>query len=173
MRFILAFFIILFSATSTYAADVYADGTVVVWENGSNLGPVQRHTGSNKTHAGIVLYEGKQAWVYEASRPNVHRYTIEQYIKRIEDAHKTLPNLGVYFLQPEKPYTANQLHKMKQYANSQIGRPFGIQSYMLGRPMQTVHCCEYVGHILEQSGRFKALGPRETPKTIFDKASKL
>ncbi len=174
MRFILAFFILLFSLTATsYGADNYANGTVVVWENGNHLAIVQRHTGSNKTHAGIILYEGPQAWVYEASRPDVHRYTIEQYIKRIDEANRALPNLGVYFLQPKKPYHVAQLRAMKEYADSQLKRPFGMSSYMTGRPTATVHCCEYVGHVLERSGRFDALGPRETPKTIYDKASKL
>jgi hypothetical protein len=173
MRLLLFILILSFNFVTTGFSEEFPDGTVVVWENGNYLGIIQRHTRSNKTHAGIILYDGPQAYVYEASAPDVHRYTIETYYKRIEDAHKKHPKLGIYFLTPKTPYTAAQLAAMKRYAHSKLGSPFGIKSYMTGRPMNTMHCCEYVGNILSQSGRYTSLGPKETPQTIFEKASKL
>jgi len=173
MRLFLLAIVLLLSLAATAIGADYANGTVVVWENGTYLNVIQRRTGSNKTHTAIILYEGKQAWVYEASKPDVHRYRINEYVRRIDAFHKKMPDLGVYFLEPQTPYTYVQLARMKQAADSQLNRPFSVRSYVLGRRLNTVHCCEYVGDVLSQSGRFRTIGPKESPKTIFDKASKL
>jgi len=173
MKHLFCVIILLFGIFTSAFAEDYPDGTVVVWENGNMRSIVQRQTGSNKTHAGIVLYEGTQAYVYEAAKPDVHRYTIEQYERILDQYHKKFPDLGVYFLKPRTPYTTAQLQAMKKYANANLGRAFGVRSYMTGKPQVTIHCCEYIGNILYCSGRYHNLGPKETPKTIFDKASKL
>lgn len=173
MRLFLYTLLVFFCSVALATAKDFPEGTVVVWENGNFLSVIQRQTGSNKTHAGIILYDRNQAYVYEASKPDVHRYTIEEYIAGIKEMHKKLPKLGIYFLEPAKPYTAVQIAAMKKYAHGQLGRKFGVQSYMVGRPLKTIHCCEYIGNTLAQTGRFKTLGPRETPKTIFEKAKKL
>ncbi|MFA6325467.1 MAG: hypothetical protein WCX46_04545 [Candidatus Paceibacterota bacterium] len=148
-------------------------GTVIIWENGNYLDAIRNVTGSNLTHAAIVLYEKEVPLVYEASRPNVHRYSFKDYVKIIKDTKKRLPQFSVHFLEPSTQYTKEQLVSMKRYADSQLGRPFGVSSYLRGVPMQTIHCSEYVGHILASSGRVKTIGERETPKTICDKAKKL
>ncbi len=163
----------LFSSSNVVFAENFPDGTVVVFENGSYLNVIQRNTGGNKTHVAIILYDGKQAWVYESSKPNVHRYTMDEYFKHIEAIHKKIPRLGVYFLKPKIPYTPAQLTSMKRYANAQLGRKFAIKSYLTGRQTNTIHCSEYVGNILEKSGRFTNKGPKEHPTSIFEKASKL
>lgn len=165
--------LLLLGSASVAIAEDFPEGTVIVFENGNYLNIVQRQTGSNKTHAAIILYDGEQAWVYEASRPDVHRTTLEVYFKQIEALHKQLPKMGVHFLKPRTPYTPAQVAAMKRYAHAQLQRPFAMQSYMTGRPAKTIHCSEYIGNTLAQSGRFKTTGPRENPKTIFDKASKL
>lgn len=172
MRFLLCLMLLLASVTSTFGQELI-DGTVVVWENGNYLAVIRRQTNSSLTHAGIVLYEGKQAWVYEASQPDVHRYTWEQYQQRIVAEKKRFPSLVVHYLAPSKPYTDKQLAAMKSYANRCLGVKFGVKSYLSGKPTNTLHCCEYVGNILYCSGRYKTLGPKENPKTIYDKASKL
>jgi hypothetical protein len=174
MRLLLFILILSFNFVTTGFSEEFPDGTVVVWENGNYLGIIQRHTRSNKTHAGIILYDGPQAYVYEASAPDVHRYTIETYYQILDQNKKRFPKLGVYFLKPSKPYSPAQLAAMKRYANAKLGTPFSIRSYMTGKPTgNTLHCCEYVGNILSQSGRYTSLGPKETPQTIFEKASKL
>lgn len=151
----------------------FPEGTVIVFENGNFLNVVRRQTGSNKTHAAIILYDGTQAWVYEASRPNVHRYTLEDYFKNLDEMHRQLPRFGVQFLKPQAPYSPAQIAAMKRYAHAQLGRTFAMKTYMTGRPGPTIHCSEYIGNTLAKSGRFVTLGARENPKTIFDKASKL
>lgn len=172
MRFLFALILLLSVSASAFSQE-FADGTVIVWENGNFLGVMQRQTGSNFTHAGIILYEGTQGWVYEASAPDVHRWTVEQYKQRVEHERKSIPKLHIHFLPPSRPYTAAELASMKKYANECLGVPFSIQSYLKGRKLSTMHCCEYVGNILYSSGRYKTRGPKENPKTIFDGASKL
>lgn len=172
MRQLLCLLVLCF-ITSVGAAQDFVDGTVIVWENGNYLNLIQQQTGSNFTHVGIILYEGKQAWVYEASKPDVHRYTWEQYDKRVREQKKSLPKLQVHFLPPSKPYTETELASMKSYANKCLGFPFGVKSYLSGKRTNTMHCCEYVGNILASSGRYQTLGPKENPKTIYERASKL
>jgi hypothetical protein len=172
MRFLCSL-LVFFAIIATANGANPPDGTVVIWENGNYLGVVQRQTGSNKTHAGIVLYEGNQPYVYEASRPDVHRYPIQTYYDRITAAQKQFPKLRIHWIEPKTPYSPAQFHAMKTYANVQLGRPFGVQSYMLGRPLKTMHCCEYVGNILASSGRYSSLGPRETPKTLYERTPQL
>jgi hypothetical protein len=62
---------------------------------------------------------------------------------------------------------------MKKYANKCLGTPFAMRTYMTGKPGKTLHCSEYVGNILYSSGRYKTTGPKETPKSIYEGASKL
>jgi len=173
VRLFICVILLLLSSVNIAFGVNYPEGTVIVWENGTYLNAVQRQTGSNKTHVGIILYDGVQPWVYEASRPDVHRYTFQDYVKRVDILHKQLPKLRIHFLTPFTPYHPTQIVAMKRYAHAQLGRQFGLKSYMLGRPMATLHCCEYIGNILAQTGRFRTIGPRETPKTIYEKARKL
>ena len=173
MRYFLSLLIVCF-ATSICSAQKLVDGTVIVWENGNYLNIIQQQTGSNFTHVGIVLYDDEeQPWVYEASKPDVHRYTWKEYDKRIRLEYKQRPDLRIHLLPPSKPYTEKQLLAMKKYANRCLGVPFGVKSYLSGKPSNTMHCCEYVGNILSCSGKYKTLGPRENPKTIYEGASKL
>jgi len=173
MRHLICIIVLLFSVTSVALGEDFPEGTVIVFENGTFLSIVQRQTGSNKTHIAIILYDGIQPWVYEASRPDVHRTKLEIYFKQIEALHKQLPKMGVHFLKPKVPYSPAQVAAMKKYAHAQLGRSFAMQSYMTGRPAVTIHCSEYIGNTLSCSGRFVTIGPRENPKTIFEKASKL
>ncbi len=173
MKRFICILILLLSSVGVACAEDYREGTVVVFENGNFVSVVQRQTGSNKTHVAIILYDGAQPWVYEASKPDVHRYTLQQYFKHIDNLYKQLPRMKVHFLQPRTPYSPAQVAAMKRYAHAQLKRPFAMKTYMTGRPGPTIHCSEYIGNTLALSGRFKTIGPRENPKTIFEKASKL
>jgi hypothetical protein len=175
--FIFASLFILLSLSGVIYADKpgnnLKDGTVIVWENGNYLNHIQAITGSNKTHAAIILYEDGMPYVYEASRPDVHRYPLASYYEIIEEHYERLPKLKVYFIEPKKEYTKEELIKMKIYANDQLGRAFGVGSYFSRRSLITIHCGEYVGNVIGKSGRIDSLGPIETPKTIYEKANKL
>jgi hypothetical protein len=150
-----------------------ANGTVIVWENGNYLSPIREMTGSNKTHVAIVLYEENTPYVYEAARPDVHRYTLGQYLKILKETEQRLPRFIVHFLSPNIPYNNVELVAMKNFADSKLGKRFGVASYLSGRREITIHCSEYVGDILSASGRLQTKGSRETPQSIYDKATKL
>lgn len=147
------------------------DGTVIIWENGRYLDNIQQYTNSNKTHACIVLYDKGQVFVYEASNPDVHRHTWKRYIQLCNEAQKEFINLKFLFFEPTN-LSEEQLKRMKIYANSQLGRKFGVISFISGRPRNTIHCAEYVSNILKQTGNFNSFGPRETPKTLYNKLRK-
>jgi len=177
MRLLLFCLIVSISALACSAQDVrppaFPDGTVVVWENGTYANIVQRQTGSNKTHAAIIFNEGSRSYVYESSKPDVHRTEWEQYNQYMLEIQRKIPRMRVHYLVPRVPYTKEEVRAMKGYADAQLGRAFGMKSYMTGRPAETIHCCEYVGNILSFSRRYHTTGPRETPKSIYEKAVKL
>lgn len=168
---ILLFLPLFFLFSQICSAAIPPDGTVILWVNGRHADNIQHYTQSNKTHACIVLYEGEKAFVYESSNPQVKRYTWEQYVSVYQAAQKEFINLRFLFFEPGN-LTKNQLNKMKEYANKQLGRPFGVASFLSGRPRRTIHCGEYVGNILERTGQFRSFGPRETPETLYQKLKK-
>jgi len=174
MRVFVCWLIVLVSATACYGEEIlppaFPDGTVVIWENGTYLNVVQRQTGSNKTHAAIVFNEGNRSYVYESSKPDVHRIEWEKYSKYLWETKKQIPRLKIHYLVPRVPYSDEEIARMKAYADAQLGRPFGMRSYVTGKPSNTIHCCEYVGNILGLSSRYTTIGPRETPKHIYEKA---
>lgn len=151
----------------------FQDGTVIILENGNYLSLIRSYTNSNFTHVAIIFNENGVPYVYEASQPAVKRYKIKDYAKEINSNSNKFPKLKVHFLVPKKPYTKQQIIAMKAYADSQIGRKFGVNSYLTGKEQKTIHCGEYVSNILKVSGRFKSDGPLDTPKKVYEKASKL
>ena len=144
------------------------NGTTVVWENGSYSEVIRRHTGSHYSHVAIILNN----YVYEASKPNVHRYTLNEYAKIIDKERLTFPALKIHYIYPNVPFTTSQLIKMEMYAKSQLGRPFGVRSYLVKRPQATVHCAEYVDNILFRSNRYLGHGCMSTPEIIYNKVVK-
>jgi len=169
---VLVFIFVLLCTTTVLCQDIL-DGTVIVLENGNYLSIIQRQTGSDMTHTAIILYEDETPWVYESCNPDVHRYTLVQYQQQINQLSQTMPRLRIHYLQPSRAYTKAELVSMKRYANGSLGRPFGISSYITGKPQKTIHCSEYIGNILYCSGRYKTSGPKENPRTIYEGASKL
>ena len=55
------------------------DGSVIFWQGGLLVKPILKHTDSDLTHAAIVLYNGKEPFVYEAVPPRVHKVPLAEY----------------------------------------------------------------------------------------------
>ena len=151
------------------AAPELPSGSTIFIENGNYSRSVQMVTGSNLSHCAIIFKEGKQSWVYEAAQPNVQRHTLEWYFDWIKKTQKEKPSMQYFLLQPKKEFTQEELKKMFQYANSQVGRPYMAKGYWRNQPVTGTHCSQFVSEVLSQSERWQSMGDKESPLDLYNK----
>lgn len=148
------------------------DGTVIFWEGGLLVKPILRNTDSDITHAAIVLYRHDGPWVYEAVPPCVQRVPLADYqkmmAKRLRESRKPM---SWYIMQPMNSYTTHELVSMKVYADSQLGRPYMLRGWWKGREVRGIFCSQYIGDIVEQSGKIKSDNFHESPGSLRMKLS--
>lgn len=153
------------------------DGSVIFWKNGILMKPIFKYTGSDLTHAAIVLYVGSEPWVYEATLPRVHRLPLDTYLKRLEEKKQKLVwkrrDFSWFMVQPRRSFTASELRAMKQYANSQLGRRYMMRGWWKNREVRGIMCSQYVGNIVEQSGWIVSSRFRESPGSLHAKLTPL
>lgn len=105
------------------------DGSVVFWEGGLLANATFKHTGSDISHAAVILYIGKEPYVYEAVPPCVRKVSLAEYkVEMEEKVHGQRP-FAYFVMQPKKRYTTEQLKTMKAHAESQIGRPYMLRGW--------------------------------------------
>jgi hypothetical protein len=144
------------------------DGTLIFWDGGLLVRPIERHTGSTLTHVAIVL----DGYVYEATWPRVQRTPYTAYIAGLQ--HKAeLPywrrrNFSWVHIPPPK-YTSEQVAAMRAYAVSQLGRPYMLRGYLFNREVRGLHCSQYVGNMLDRAGVIQSENFNETPVSLYRK----
>jgi hypothetical protein len=74
-----------------------------------------------------------------------------------------------FVMQPMDRYTPSQLSAMKAHAESQLGRPYMLRGWWKGHEVRGIFCSQYVGNIIEQSGKIKSNQFRESPGSLHDK----
>jgi hypothetical protein len=89
--------------------------------------------------------------------------------EKLQEPRLQKRNLKWFFMQPVNSYTSRQLRDMKWYAESQLGRPYMLRGWWKGREVRGVFCSQYVGNIIEQSGKIKSNQFRESPGSLHDK----
>ena len=145
------------------------DGSVVFWEGGLLVKPIFNHTGSDITHAAIILYNGREPFVYEAVPPCVHKMPLAEYRQEMaEKVHGRRP-FTWFTMQPTVRYTTGQLTAMKKHAESQLGRPYMLRGWWKGHEVRGIFCSQFVGNVLDKSGRIEAGGVHESPGSLHDK----
>jgi hypothetical protein len=153
------------------------DGSVIFWENGFLVRPIERATGSDLVHVAIILYEDGIPYVYEATWPRVQKMTYVDYIQHLESIKQRphLIKLGFkwFILQPIEPYTFDQLDAMKKYARSQLGREYMMRGYWKNREVRGIMCSQYVSLIIAKSGRIKSANFKESPISLRKKIQDL
>jgi hypothetical protein len=146
------------------------DGSVFFWQGGLLVKPIFKHTDSDLTHAAIVLYNGKEPFVYEAVLPRVHKVPLAEYRRLMnEKVDETRRPMTWFVMQPMSVYTSNQLAAMKAHAESQLGRPYMLRGWWKGHEVRGIFCSELVGDIIERSGKIESGHIRESPGTLHDK----
>lgn len=146
-------------------------GSLIFIEHGMNV--IERVTDSTITHVAITVNEGGKIWVYESTPPKVRRVTLEDYYAEIqadneERQRKGKPQMRMWVMRPNKPYSKEKLGIMKSYLDKQIGKRYSILDYILKRPTEGYHCSELVAHALTHLGIIKCDKPcAESPKDVI------
>jgi hypothetical protein len=150
-----------------------ADGSVIFLQDGFLVNPIMRNTGSPIVHTAIVLYDEDKPYVYEATVPVVRRMPLDAYYRLLDDKSGKPFNIKRgfkwYVVQPCIPYTSQQLTSMKQYARSQLGRPYMLRGWWKNREVKGIFCSQYVGNCIEKSGRIVSANFKESPGSLFKK----
>jgi len=159
-------------APPLYDTDV-RDGSVIFWVNSRLVKPILRYTGSDITHAAIILYDKDQPYVYEAVPPRVHKVLLVEYLESLKQQAKK-PALEKrdfhwFLMQPLDRYAPGQLAAMKARAESQLGRPYMLRGWWKGHEVRGVFCSQLVGDIIARSGLIAAGGIHESPGSLHDK----
>jgi hypothetical protein len=140
------------------------DGSVLFWKDTFLVRPITRRTGSNLTHAAILL----DGYVWEAVPPAVHKVPIADYMVEMKNLKR-----GSYFvMHPTTPYTDLEVRAMVKYAESQLGRPYMIRGYGK-RLTRGIFCSQLIGDVLERSGRIESDGFMESPGSLYNKLKPL
>jgi hypothetical protein len=146
------------------------DGSVIFWRGGLLVKPILKHTDSDITHAAIVLYNGKEPFVYEAVPPRVHKVSLAEYRKLMnEKVHESRRPMTWFVMQPVDRYTRVELTAMKAHAESQLGRPYMLRGWWKGHEVRGIFCSELVGDIIERSGKIESGHIRESPGNLHDR----
>jgi len=146
------------------------DGSVIFWRGGLLVKPILKHTDSDITHAAIVLYNGRQPFVYEAVPPRVHKVSLTEYRRLMEEKVRNARRPMTWFvIQPVDRYTLGQLAAMKAHAESQLGRPYMLRGWWKGHEVRGIFCSQLVGDIIAITGLIAAGGIHESPGSLHDK----
>jgi hypothetical protein len=146
------------------------DGSVIFWHGGLLVGPILRNTGSDITHAAIVLYDGDdEPWVYEAVPPCVRKIRLSEYEKELQTQGQKRRDFSWFSMSPKIPYTVKQLTEMKKYAESQLGRPYMLRGWWKGYEVRGIFCSQYVGNTIERSELITSGSVRESPGSLYRK----
>jgi hypothetical protein len=165
--------VFLLLCSPAYAVDAFKDGTIIMWakNKGFFARAIKKHTGSNIIHASMLLYDGKnKPWVYESTAGGVQANPFDEHVEHLKVLSKKWPDLYIYVIEPINDYSPTELYNMKVYANSQLGRPYMLRGWWKMREVRGVHCSQYVGNILERSGRVRSKNYREAPIDVYKKA---
>jgi hypothetical protein len=156
-------FLLVYAVAPPRPSAAVKNGSVIFWRGGLLVKPILKHTGSDITHAAIVL----DGFVWEAVPPRVHKVPLAEYIKQME-AQSKHKNFTWFLMQPKKAYTDAESRAMLAYAESQLGRRYQLRGYWKGHEVRGIFCSQLVGDVLKTVG-YKSGGVRETPVALYKK----
>jgi hypothetical protein len=144
------------------------DGSVIFWSGGLLVGPISNNTGSLLTHVAIVFDD----IVYEATPPKVRKLKLSSYQTHLQQLSRSgfwqRRNFSWFNMQPIVAYTTSELEAMLAYAESQLGRPYRLRGWW-SNDLRGIFCSQYVGNVIEKSGRIRSLDNRESPGSLHKK----
>jgi cell wall-associated NlpC family hydrolase len=142
MRWLLPFLSLWMTVPA--AAEPLRDGDLVFHTSlSAQSAAIQRATRSPYSHVGMVLYRGKQAYVFEAIA--TVRYTpVADWIKRGKGGAYVLKRLA----RADEQWTPAALGKLKQVAKQFEGKPYDLA---FGWSDERIYCSELVWKMYQQA----------------------
>lgn len=114
----------------------------------------------NLNHVAITL----DGFVYEATWPKVKQTPLREWIVNYDYERG---RHSFFIMVPKKSLSQNQLDKMRNYANSELGRKYEARGLWQDRETKGTFCSKYVSEILEQGNIIKSIRHRETPQSLY------
>ena len=105
---------LLLLATLLPGAVEVPEGALLLLKNSNK--PVASWTGSDITHIAVVVHQGGQPWVYEATPAKVRQVPLPSYWRELAELNaRRQPKTTVLMLRPSESYSQDQIQLMKQY----------------------------------------------------------
>jgi hypothetical protein len=157
-------------ATLACSASPWDDGTLLFLENANSV--VKVATGGKIGHVAIIMHEGSQPWIYEATPARVRRVTPATYyeeLARINAKRDDDQKIRMLAVAPEQPYTDAESKAMREFLSSQMGRRYSVINYVKNQEGDGIHCAELAASCLSASGRHSFGEPRSIhPSRFYD-----
>lgn len=154
------------------SAPACEDGTLLYLEHGNRI--VESQTESSFTHVAMIFNINNEPWVYEADSPRVRKVKLSDYIKEVQKINRRRKRQRkLWTLAPKESFTSEQSDSMKKYLDSQLGRKYGISSYITGEVERRIHCGELTARALKLGGVEVNGNPcTQTPIGLMKRVSK-
>jgi hypothetical protein len=147
------------------------DGTLLFVEGGNEL--VMDYTDSPYSHVAVIFNEDGKPYVYEAVRPICRKISLEDYIKEIESENDQKNKVMKIWIKRPMKLSSENVTKMKDYCEEQLGRKYRIKSYLSGKPEKGIHCAEMTTRAMIAGGMDVKDNPcNRSPKDIMNFSSK-
>ncbi len=133
-----------------------SDGTLIFLENCNSV--VEYSTQGKIGHVALAFQDGGQTWIYEATPAKVRRVTAADYyaeLARLNARRDADEKIRVWLLRPEVPYSIEEVVRMREFLDAQVGRRYSVENYVKGRPGDGIHCAELASATLSRSGRYR------------------
>jgi len=161
LRLVLGPILIILGLAILCFGETPKDGSLVFWKGGPLANVIKRTTGSDLSHAAIVL----NGYVYEAVPPKVRKVKWAEYAEEM----KLKRGVTWFTLTPKRNYSLISNLRMVKYAESQIGRRYQLRGWWQGRESRGLFCSQYVANTLEKSGVIESANYHESPGSLYEK----
>jgi hypothetical protein len=142
-------------AASAAEALPFADGTLVFLESASSV--VEYSTRGKIGHVALAFRDGGQTWIYEATPAKVRRVAAAEYcaeLARLNARRDADEKIRAWLLRPKPAYRPEEVARMREFLDAQVGRRYSVENYVKGRPGEGIHCAELASTTLARSGRY-------------------
>lgn len=122
---------------------------------------VKCFTGSPYTHVATVVVNDDEAFVYDSQNGvGVRKLPLEDYLAatRPEELH---------VLQPATPFSDKRAAAFIAALEHELGRPYSVAHYLIGKRVEGIHCAEYATDALIAAHVVKTKNPvRVSPASL-------
>ncbi|MCI0357586.1 MAG: hypothetical protein L0211_03760 [Planctomycetaceae bacterium] len=153
-------------------------GSLIFLENVSSV--VEFSTRGKIGHVALAFRDGSDTWIYEATPGKVRRVAAADYfaeLARLNKRRDADDQMTAWLLKPKQPYTEDEIGKMREFLDGQIGRRYSLRNYVRGKsdgahtaeigpvtievvlnveekPGDGIHCAELASTTLSRTGRY-------------------